>query len=332
MRIFSLLCSCVIFLNTNLQCKPYDNLIFLSTAPGWASENGGMTGGGKIQPVLATNIETLQKYASLNEPAVIFVKGTMGEGLSTKIRVSSNKTILGLKDAHIKGSFYIRDASNVIMRNLTIQGPGAVDVEGPDCITVDNSTNVWLDHLDIYDGQDGNLDIVNGSNYITVSWCKFYYTSASVNHKFSSLIGNSDEKTSDRGKLKTTMIYNWWAEGIESRMPRVRFGQVHVVNNLYTSQGNDYCILAGTEADVRVEQNIFIEVKDPINLSKGTFKAITVENNRFISVKGNTDGQGEAFTPPYKVDIIPLDDLENIIKKYAGATISKKIRELYSEK
>ncbi len=311
----------LLFSPSGLQGESYDNWIYLSKAPGWASENGGTSGGGAVQPITVTTVEELQIRALSPDPQTIFIQGTIGEGLHTTINIGSNKTIIGLKKSLLKGSLCIKDVRNVVIRNLTIQGPGAVDVNGPDCITINNSKNVWLDHLDIYDGQDGNLDIVNGSDYITVSWCKFHYTSASQNHKLSSLIGNSDDKTSDRGKLKTTMIYNWWADGVESRMPRVRFGQVHIVNNLYTSTGNDYCILAGTEADVRVEHNVFINVKEPINLSQRKFTAITVTENQFISVKGNTSGEGKAFSPPYKVDTIPLNKLEQIIKKYAGATI-----------
>ena len=264
----------------------------------------------------------LQNYASSSTPRVIFVNGVIGSGVSTRVSVGSNKTIIGLPGATLNGGFDIKNVSNVIIRNMKIQGPGAIDVDGVDCITVDNSTNVWLDHLEILDGQDGNTDIVNGSNYVTVSWCKFYYTSASTNHQFCNLIGNSDTKTTDRGKLKTTMIYNWWAEGVKERMPRVRYGQVHVVNNLFSSAGNNHCVRAGIEADIRVEYNIFRDVRTPIDLYEYNFTAVTAANNSFINVTGNTSGSGTAFTPPYSVSIIPLDSLENYIRTYAGATLT----------
>ncbi|MCA1902036.1 MAG: pectate lyase [Candidatus Hydrogenedens sp.] len=312
----------ILFTLTNSQGCQYEHLVYLSSPPGWASQNNGTTGGNNTQPITITTLEDLQKHLATSEPKTIIINGTIGEGLSTKIQVNSNKTIIGQNGALLKGSFYIKDAQNVIIRNLIIEGPGAIDVNGPDCITVDNSTNIWLDHLDVYDGQDGNIDIVNGSNYVTVSWCKFYYTSASINHKLCTLIGNSDEKIADRGKLKTTMIYNWWTNGVDSRMPRVRFGQVHVVNNLYTSEGNDYCILAGTEADLRVEYNIFKNVNEPINLSKHNFTAVSVLKNHFVSTSGNTSGKGQAFNPPYHVKIIPLNFLEMLIRKHAGATIT----------
>jgi pectate lyase len=299
----------------------YDYLVFLSSPPGWASMNGGTTGGYGGTEVIVTNINDLQTQASSSGSKIIYVKGVMGDGVSTRIRVSSNKTIIGYYGSKIYGGFDIRNSSNVIIRNLIIQGPGAIDVNGVDCITVDGATNIWLDHLEVYDGQDGNIDIVNGSNYVTVSWCKFHYTTASVNHQFCNLVGNSDSKTSDRGKLKVTFIYNWWGQGVRERMPRVRFGQNHVVNNLYTCSGNNYCIRAGIEADIRVEWNIFKNVNTPIDLGNNNFTAVTVENNRFISVSGNTTGRGVAFSPPYTVSIIPLDELESYITTYAGATL-----------
>ncbi|HPD18903.1 MAG TPA: pectate lyase, partial [Candidatus Goldiibacteriota bacterium] len=224
-------------------------VVYLCSPVGWASQNGGTTGGGSAAAVTVTTLSALQTEASSSNARVIFVQGTMGSGVSTRVTVASNKTIIGLPGATLIGGFDVKNASNVIIRNMKIQGPGSVDVDGVDCITVSNSTNVWLDHLDISDGQDGNLDIVNASNYVTVSWCKFYYTSASQNHQFCNLIGNSDSSTSDRGKLKVTFIHTWWADGVIERMPRVRFGQVHVVNNLFTSSGNSYCVRAGIEAD-----------------------------------------------------------------------------------
>ncbi|MGC9054175.1 MAG: hypothetical protein ACP5KS_09855, partial [Candidatus Hydrogenedens sp.] len=132
----------------NLPCQSYHTLIDLHTAPGWASENGGTTGGGKSKPTTIKTIEELQTLVSTEEPQTILVSGTMGAGLSTKIKVNSNKTIMGLDKALIKGSFTIKDAKNIIIRNLTIEGPGAIDVDAPYCITIDNSTNIWLDHLD----------------------------------------------------------------------------------------------------------------------------------------------------------------------------------------
>jgi hypothetical protein len=205
---------------------------------------------------------------------------------------------------------------------MTIKGPGAIDVDGVDCMTIDNSTNVWIDHCSLIDGQDGNMDIVNGSNYITVTWTKFSYTNASVGHQFSNLIGNSDSKTSDRGKLKVTLMFNYWTNGCVERMPRVRYGQVHVVNNLYDSPDANHGVRAGVEADIRVERNAFIGINKPIDLYNNDFTAVTAVNNLFSGTSGNTSGSGTAFTPPYTLTMIPAANVEATVKPCVGPTLT----------
>ena len=211
------------------------------------------------------------------------------------------------------GGFDLKSVSNVIIRNIKIQGPGSMDVNGVDCITIDSSTNIWIDHCEIYDGQDGNLDIVNGSNFISITWIQFYYTSVSKNHRYCILIGNSDNKISDRDKLKVTMMYNWYSKGIKERMPRVRYGQVHIVNNYFNSPGNNHCIRAGREANILVENNLFEGVRTPIELFVRDFVAVTSIGNVLISTNGNSSGSGNAFKYPYQLNIISADSLKKIV-------------------
>lgn len=289
---------------------------------GWATQNGGTTGGGSAAPVTVTTISQLQTEAKSGSAKVIYVSGVIGSGVNTRVVVSSNKTIIGLPGAKLIGGMDIKDAKNVIVRNLIIQGPGAVDVDGVDCMTIQNSTNVWVDHMEIYDGQDGNLDVVNGSNYVSITWCKFHYTSASKDHMFSNLIGNSDSKTSDRGKLKVTMQYNWWATGVKERMPRVRFGEVHVVNNLFDSPNSSSCVRAGKEANLLVEGNVFRGVKKPVDLYNNDFTAVTSKDNLFFNTSGNQAGSGNSFSPPYSLAKTPAAQVEALVKSKAGATLA----------
>jgi len=289
---------------------------------GWCTQNGGTTGGGSATPVTVYSLADLQTQASSSGAKVIVVSGTMGNGVATRVAVASNKTIFGLPGATLVGGFDIKNASNVILRNMRVQGPGAVDVDGVDCVSVQNSTNVWIDHLDIWDGQDGNLDIVNASNYITVTWTKFHYTSASSNHMFCDLLGNSDTATADEGKIKVTFQYCWWADGVLERMPRVRFGQVHVVNSLYSCAGNNQCIRAAYKADLLVESNVFTGVRLPIDLYNNDFTAVTSRNNIFTNCTGNTAGSGTAFTPPYSLVIDAASTVESQVRAKAGATLT----------
>ncbi|MBL0358192.1 MAG: InlB B-repeat-containing protein [Chitinophagaceae bacterium] len=291
---------------------------------GWATQNGGTTGGGAAVPVTVTTLAALQTQASSSGAKVIYVSGNMGAGVSTRVSVAANKTIIGLPGAKLIGGFDVK-ANNIIIRNMKIQGPGSVDVNGVDCITIDGASNVWIDHCDISDGQDGNMDIANGANYIAVTWCKFSYSSASTNHQFCNLLGNSDSKTSDRGKLKITMMYNWWTSGCKERMPRVRFGQVHVVNNYFNCTGNSHCVRAGKEADLLVESNYFDGVRTPIDLYQNNFTAVTSRNNTYVSTTGNTAGSGTAFTPPYVLTIAASGNVKSLVSNAtcgAGATMT----------
>jgi pectate lyase len=71
------------------------------------------------------------------------------------------------------------------------------------------------------------------------------HQSIRLDHRFSNLVGHSDNNASeDAGRLHVTFHHNWWGQLVHERMPRVRFGRVHVYNNFYNSPGNNYCIRA----------------------------------------------------------------------------------------
>lgn len=298
---------------------------------GWATQNGGTTGGANYGTVTVDNVNDLKSYAKAGNKTIYIKPGTY----AGTIEVGSNVTLYGYPGVVItqpsKGSgIKISGSKNVIIRNVSVQGVGAVDEDDEDCLQINHeSKNVWIDHVHVYDGHDGNMDIVNQSDYITVSWSKFTYTSKSKNHQFSNLFGNSDSKTADANALKITAHHNWWGDGVKERMPRVRFGQVHVVNNLYTSSAASYCVRAGMKANIRVESNVFIGVKNPLdynNQSKEDAK-VSMIGNYYEKTSGNTTGQGTAFTPAYKMSITDVSTqakayaLRDSIQAYAGPTL-----------
>jgi len=321
----------------------------LDDAPmGWASQNGGTTGGKGGQEVTVSSMADLQKYAKASGKYVIWVKGTMGSygtrgnGDGDRVTLTSDKSILGLPGAHVKGGFDLNGVKNVILRNLTIEGPGACDNDcgtagesRQDNITIVNgTTNVWLDHLDILDGEDGNTDITKKSDFITVSNVKFHYTDKSYpsgtsgkSHRFCNLLGGSDDSTKEgRNNLNVTFYRTWWGEGVAERQPRVRFGKVHVANCLFnsTDPGQIHNVRAGFKANLRVENSVFIKQKKPIDLYNNDFTAVASIGNLFTGCSGNTAGSGTAFTPPYTLGLADASGIEASVSdtaKGAGANL-----------
>ncbi|MDD7496959.1 polysaccharide lyase family 1 protein [Fibrobacter sp.] len=298
---------------------------------GFATQNGGTTGGKGYSEVTVDNVSDLKSYAKAGNKIIYVKPGTyMGP-----VEVGSNVTIYGYQGAIIAqpasgSAMKLSGSKNVIIRNLKFKGAGAHDDDDEDCLQVNHeSKNVWIDHVDIYDGHDGNLDITNASDYVTISWTKFSYTSASTGHQFSNLIGNSKTKTSDRGHLNVTFHHTWWADGVVERMPRVRFGKVHVANNLFDSKNASYCVRAAIEADIRIERNVFIGVQKALDLytSDGAITAAQMIENYEENVKKPQAGTGTAFTPPYSMSLTDVSTqakayaLRDSIKLYAGATL-----------
>ena len=155
-----------------------------------------------------------------------------------------------------QGWLLVSGQSNVIVRNLRFVpatdfwpsfescSSGITDKDycawnaEPDGMTLVDSTRVWIDHCEFTDGPqlqgaqsdktrykyyDGLLDIKSGSDYVTVSYTRFY------NHHKAMLIGATD---SNDGSYRVTLHHNQ-IQWVNQRMPRVRNGQVHVLNNVY---------------------------------------------------------------------------------------------------
>lgn len=222
-----------------------------ATADGFAA---GTTGGSGGSSITVTSASAFITAAQSTTKQIITVNGNLDLG-STVVRVASNKTIIGASSSSsIKGNIQVSGVTNVIIQNLNISNPSAIGTG--DAIEISGSTKVFVTKCNIFDGADGNLDVVRASDNVTVSWCKFYYVTT-TSHMLSNLIGNGDAETNDRGKLHVTMHHNWYDKGVNQRMPRVRFGYVHVYNNYYGSNNDSYCIGVGNESHIFVEKNTF---------------------------------------------------------------------------
>jgi pectate lyase len=207
-----------------------------------------------------------------------------------RLRVGADTTIVGLgRHAVLKGlNLQVDNADNVIVRNLTFVDaadcfPAWDPTDGAlgewnslyDNLSVTRSTHVWVDHNTFTDGDnpdsaqptyfgrpyqvhDGQLDITNGSNLVTVSWNRF------TDHDKTMLIGSTDNPAADRGRLNVTVHHNYFRDTLQ-RLPRVRFGQVHVYNNLYHLSGAlVYAIGVGVESRIVAEANVFRTESDAL--------------------------------------------------------------------
>jgi pectate lyase len=313
------------------QCKPI----------GWATRSGrtggafSVTGGGNATPIVVKTFADLKTYAADGQARVIHIDGTLGSGWSgntgDRLEIKSNKTIIGLRPGtQLKAPIHINSASNVIVRNIVIRGPGSNDDQAWDNINIEGSSkNIWIDHCEFWDGQDGNADVVKGADTVTFTWNIFGYSLSGHSHNLSNLIASSDDEPESEGKLDITYMFNWWKAAAE-RKPRCRYGYIHVVNNLFTADTavgpSNLGVTNGFSCNVLTENNHFIGEKTPIDLGKqaGTGSVQQAVGNLFESCSGNEKGSGTAFTPTYdyKSFMVPANQVKALVQKSAGATLA----------
>jgi pectate lyase len=122
--------------------------------------------------------------------------------------------------------------------------------------------------------------------------------------------------TSDATHLNTTFHHVWWADNVDQRMPRTRFGDIHVFNNLYTAAGNLYCTNAGIQTHVLVENNVYVGVNNP--LSPDANGDMLARGNVFTNTRGTTTAAGVGFVPPYQYTLEATAGLQAAIMTGAG--------------
>ncbi|MEV4620024.1 polysaccharide lyase family 1 protein [Asanoa sp. NPDC049573] len=253
---------------------------------GYATQNGGTTGGAGGQTVRATTGTAIHAAlcgrASSSTPIVIQVEGTINHGNTTKVsgascntaagvielKQISNVTIVGVGNGAVfdQVGIHIREASNIIIQNVTVQNvkkSGSPTSNGGDAIGMESDVrNVWVDHVNLLAsggedaGFDGLFDMKDNTQYVTLSY------STLRNSGRGGLIGSSE---SDRSNGFVTFHHNLY-ENIDSRTPLLRGGIAHMYNNYYVSL-NESGINSRAGARARVDNNYFKNSKDVL----GTF-------------------------------------------------------------
>ncbi|KAI1273090.1 polysaccharide lyase family 1 protein [Xylaria sp. FL0933] len=274
----------------------------------------GTTGGGSGSGTTVTSCSALESAA--DSGGVITISGVL-DGCGV-IDLASGTTVLGSgsKSGLTNGGFRIKEASNVILRNLYFHDPP----EGKDLVEIQYSSKVWVDHCDFStegltgdkDYYDGLLDITHGSDMITVSWNKFH------DHWKGSLVGHSDSNSAeDSGKLHVTYHHNYW-NNINSRLPSFRFGTGHVYSSCFEDNPTSG-INSRMGAQMLIEQNYFSDTKLAIvtDLDSDTDGYAIDRNNVFVDSSTEITQVG-SLTPPYSYTTNPASCICSMVKSYAG--------------
>lgn len=281
------------------------------------------------------------------------------------LHVPSNTTLLGADrdSAIVNGGLFLGSVRNIIIRNIRFSDaydyfPAWESKDGEwgewnseyDNVTLrGGTTHVWVDHCTFDDGgrwdateplllgrrvqrHDGLLDITQRSSYVTVSWNIFR------NHDKTALVGSSDTQKLDDGRLRVTFHHNLW-EDVKSRAPRVRWGQVHLYNNVYVGRkdGNypfDYSIGIGANSRIYSERNVWnvpqgVAVSQLAKLWSGDtfFDRDSVLNGQSVDLlsgirQANPSAKLSAdvgWEPRHHLPLDPVHALESIVREGAGS-------------
>jgi pectate lyase len=274
---------------------------------GWATQNGGTTGGGGAGATTVTSASALASAVSGSSAKVVRVSGTIN--VSGMINVGSNTTIVGNSGAQITGGgFHLSGSHNVIIQNLRFNGwsDDAINIQ-------DGSTNVWVDHNTFGSGYDGSCDIKRESDFITVSWNRFDNSDKNM------LLGHSDSHTADIGNLRVTYHHNYF-NSTQQRNPRVRFGEpVHIYNNYYYDIG-DYGVATTMNAGVIFEGNYIENTESPTEIGQGDSAGgrIVSRNNHLVN-SGAPVSSGSVAGVPYSFTLDTPSNVKSIVTSGAGA-------------
>jgi pectate lyase len=302
---------------------------------GFASMNGGTTGGEGGNTITVTNGADL--YAALKDkqdsstPLTIRINGTITPGNTGESKIDvkdvEDVTLIGVgSGAEFDGiGIKVTRSHNIIIQNLIIH---EVDTGDKDGISIEGaSTNIWIDHNEIYasldvdkDHYDGLLDTKRDSEYITISYNYLHHSWKT------SLHGSSDNDSGDR---YITFHHNRF-ENLYSRVPLFRYGRGHLFNN-YFYNIIDTGINSRMGALLRIENNHFESSKNPVvsfysdeigywDLRDNLLENVTWEESSSSGIiAGDAMESTTSYTPPYNYTLDDVNCVRETVKAAAGA-------------
>ncbi|MEU1048445.1 polysaccharide lyase family 1 protein [Streptomyces sp. NPDC005897] len=325
-------------------------------ATGYATQNGGTTGGAGGQTVRATTGTAIHQAlcgrADSSTPITIEVEGTINHGNTTKVsgdscstaadkielKQVSNITIVGVGAGAVfdQLGIHIRESSNIVIQNVTVRNvkkSGSPTSNGGDAIGMESDVrNVWVDHTTLEasggesEGYDGLFDMKDNTQYVTLSYSTLRHSGRG------GLIGSSE---SDRSNGYVTFHHNLY-ENIDSRAPLLRGGIAHMYNNHYKSL-NESGINSRAGAKAKVDSNYFEDSKDVLGTfytdQAGTWQ---VSGNIFDNVTWSEPGEDNnpagpdprsttTVSVPYSFTLDDASCVPSVVSATAGANKGLKV-------
>ncbi|WP_328497129.1 pectate lyase family protein [Streptomyces sp. NBC_00414] len=291
-------------------------------AHGFASLEGGTTGGAGGEVVTVTTQADLERYAAAEEPYVIRVAGTIrAEPFGANVAVASDKTIIGVGTAGelVQGELHLAPGThNVIIRNLTIRDSyveGDWDCKDTDFdgIQMDTVHHVWIDHNRFSRICDGQLDIRKDSEYVTVSYNRFEDNNKTFGIGWTPYV-----------KTQITIDHNWF-RGTKQRNPSAdNCAYAHLYNNYMTAQADPgdpvwtYGNWSRGATRMVIENSYYQDVQHPYQADA------TAELVQRGSILKNTTGRhetwGSAFEPKdfYAYRLDPAAAVPALVARFSG--------------
>ncbi|KAG6501270.1 pectate lyase-like [Zingiber officinale] len=281
---------------------------------------------------------TLRWGVIQDRPLWIVFASDMIIRLSEELIVNSNKTIdgRGFNVRIIGGAgITLQYIHNIIISNIHIQdikpGNGGMIRDSEvhwgfrtrsdgDGISIFGASNIWIDHVSMDNCGDGLIDAIMGSTAITISNSHF------TQHNDVMLFGASDAYSPD-AILQITLAFNHFGRGLVQRMPRCRWGFVHVVNNDYT-HWLMYAIGGSQHPTILSQGNRFIAPPNIFakEVTKREYSPENVWKNWNWTSDGDLFQNGAVFIPS---GVTPDKDgflLKDLIKAKPGAFVTRLTR------
>ncbi|KFA62901.1 hypothetical protein S40285_02239 [Stachybotrys chlorohalonatus IBT 40285] len=288
---------------------------------GYATQNGGTTGGAGGTTTTVTTLAQLTAAAGAAGRGIVIIQGAISG--AAKVQVTSDKTIVGRAGSSLTGiGLTVLGQRNVILRNLKIS---KVLADYGDAITIQLSTNVWVDHCDLAgdrevgkDTYDGLVDLSHAADFVTISHTYFH------DHSKGSLVGHSDKNAAeDTGTLRVTYANNYFYN-VRSRGPLLRFGTAHIYNQYYNTM--DTGLNTRMNAQALIQSSVFRNVGKKAIYSESSSEigyAVAID----VVLEGesaNTASRGtlSASSFPYQYTLLGSANVPTRVPAEAGQILS----------